>query len=43
MDFILEQLAPLPVRARAMFDEHGLYCDEKVVALICVDQVDAGL
>lgn len=34
---ILEELAPLPVRARAMFGEYGLYCDEKFVALICND------
>ena len=33
--FILDQLAPLPVRAKAMFGEYGLYCDEKIVALIC--------
>ncbi len=32
---ILDSLAPLPVRARAMFGEYGLYCDEKFVALIC--------
>ncbi len=37
VDFILDQLAPLPVRARAMFGEYGLYCDEKIVALICDD------
>jgi TfoX/Sxy family transcriptional regulator of competence genes len=37
VDFILDQLAPLPVRARAMFGEYGLYCDEKFVALICDD------
>jgi TfoX/Sxy family transcriptional regulator of competence genes len=24
VDFILDQLAPLPVRARAMFGEYGL-------------------
>ena len=35
--FILDQLAPLSVRAKAMFGEYGLYCDEKVVALICDD------
>ena len=35
--FILDQLAPLPVRARAMFGEYGLYCDEKFVALVCDD------
>jgi len=37
--FLLEQLEPLPVRARAMFGEYGLYCDEKVVAFICDDTV----
>ena len=37
VDFILDQLAPLPVRARAMFGEYGVYCDEKFVALICAD------
>jgi TfoX/Sxy family transcriptional regulator of competence genes len=35
--FLLEQLAPLDVRARAMFGEYGLYCDEKVVGFICDD------
>lgn len=34
---ILDSLAPLPVRARAMFGEYGLYCDETCVALICND------
>ncbi len=34
---ILDSLAPLPVRARAMFGEFGLYCDERFVALICND------
>jgi hypothetical protein len=37
--FLLEQLEPLDVRARAMFGEYGLYCDEKVVAFICDDTV----
>jgi TfoX/Sxy family transcriptional regulator of competence genes len=37
VDFILDQLAPLPVRARAMFGEYGVYCGEKFVALICDD------
>ncbi len=37
VDFILDQLAPLPVRARAMFGEYGVYCDEKFVALIFDD------
>ena len=37
VDFILDQLAPLPVRARAMFGEYGVYYDETFVALICDD------
>ena len=36
---LLERLAPLDVRARAMFGEYALYCDEKVVALVCDDRV----
>ncbi|MFG1784162.1 TfoX/Sxy family protein [Rhodococcus oryzae] len=36
---VLGQLEPLDVRARAMFGEYGLYCDEKIVALICDDTV----
>lgn len=39
IDDVLERLAPLNVRARAMFGEFALYCDEKVVALICDDRV----
>jgi len=39
-DFILDQLSSLPnVRVRKMFGEYALYCDEKVVALICDDQL----
>ena len=37
VEHVLDQLAPLPVRARAMFGEYGVYCDEKFVALICDD------
>ena len=37
VDFILDQLAPLPVRARAMFGEYGLYCGDTFVALVCDD------
>lgn len=33
IEHLLEQLAPLPVRARAMFGGYCLYCDEKIVAL----------
>ncbi|TDJ66129.1 MAG: TfoX family protein [Planctomycetota bacterium] len=35
---ILDALDPLRVRARAMFGEYGLYCDEKIVALVCDDR-----
>ena len=37
VEHILDQLAPLPVRARAMFGEYGLYCSVKFVAVICDD------
>jgi TfoX/Sxy family transcriptional regulator of competence genes len=39
-DFVLEQLA-LPRRAsvRKMFGEYALYVDDKVVALLCDDQL----
>lgn len=36
---VLERLGSLDVRARAMFGEYALYCDDKVVALICDDRV----
>ena len=35
---ILDALAPLQVRARAMFGEYGIYCDEKIIALVCDDR-----
>jgi len=35
--FLLEQLEPLNVAAKAMFGEYGLYCDGKIVALVCDD------
>ena len=38
VDRVLTQLAPLQVRARAMFGEYGLYCDEKFVVVICDDR-----
>jgi TfoX/Sxy family transcriptional regulator of competence genes len=38
--FLLDQLEALKsVRVRKMFGEYALYCDEKVVALVCDDQV----
>ena len=39
VDFILEQIAPAgDVSARKMFGEYAIYCDGKVVALVCDDQ-----
>jgi DNA transformation protein len=40
IDFLLDQLASLPgVRTRKMFGEYALYFEEKVVALVCDNQV----
>ena len=40
IDFLLDQLGAVPgVRARKMFGEYALYCGEKVVALVCDDQL----
>ena len=40
VDFILEQLqAAGDVSARKMFGEYALYCEGKVVALVCDDQL----
>lgn len=36
---VVEALAPLNVRSRAMFGEYGLYCDDKVVGFICDNQL----
>ncbi|MBN1770068.1 MAG: TfoX/Sxy family protein [Deltaproteobacteria bacterium] len=38
--FLLDQLRSLPgVRARKMFGEYAVYLDDKVVALVCDDQL----
>lgn len=38
MDYILDQVSSVKnVRARKMFGEYAMYCDEKIVALICDD------
>lgn len=39
--YLLDQLTELGnrVRTRKMFGEYALYCDEKVVGLICDDQL----
>jgi len=40
VDYLLDQLSDLPnVRVRKMFGEYALYCDEKVVGLVCDDQL----
>jgi len=40
VDFILEQTADAGVMsARKMFGEYGLYCDGKIIALVCDDQL----
>lgn len=39
VEYVLDQLDPLPVRARSMFGEYALYCDDKTVAFICDDTV----
>ena len=36
---VLEQLEPLPVRARAMFGEYGIYVGEKIAMFVCDDTV----
>ena len=40
VDYIVEQAAGAgEVSARKMFGEYGLYCDGKMVALVCDDQL----
>ena len=40
IDFLLDQLRAVPeVRALKMFGEYALYCGDKVVALVCDDQL----
>jgi TfoX/Sxy family transcriptional regulator of competence genes len=36
---IVERLAPLEVRAKAMFGGYGLYCDEKFMGIIGDDRL----
>ncbi|HBJ73943.1 MAG TPA: competence protein TfoX [Actinobacteria bacterium] len=35
VDYVLEQLASRQMRASPMFGEYGLYCQEKIIGLIC--------
>lgn len=40
VDFLTDQIkAAGQVRSRKMFGEYAIYCDEKVVALVCDDQL----
>lgn len=40
VDFILEQIAEAgEVSAKKMFGEYGVYCDRKIVAFVCDDQL----
>lgn len=40
IDYLLDQLSSLQnTSARKMFGEYALYCDEKVVALVCNNQL----
>ncbi len=40
VDYILEQINQAgPVRAKKMFGDYCLYCDEKVVALVCDNEL----
>ncbi|MCR8670724.1 TfoX/Sxy family protein [Agrococcus sp. HG114] len=34
---IHEALDPLPIRVRAMFGEHAVYCDDRIFAFVCDD------
>ena len=38
-DYILDQASGLDVRAHKMFGNYALYCDEKVVGLVCNDEL----
>lgn len=40
LEYVLEQIAPAGViRAKSMFGEFGIYCNEKIVALFCDNQL----
>lgn len=40
VEFITDQLSGLPaISSRRMFGEYALYCDEKVVAFVCDDEL----
>ena len=40
VEYVLDQLSDIPgISARKMFGEYGLYCEGKIVALVCDDQL----
>jgi len=40
IDYIIDQLSELPdIRSRKMFGEYALYHEDKVVALVCDDEL----
>ena len=39
IDYLIDQLSSSNVRARTMFGEYALYCQDKVVALVCDDEL----
>ena len=39
IDFLCDQMAGAGVSARKMFGEYAIYCDGKVVALVCDNQL----
>lgn len=40
IDFLAEQMAGAGViTARKMFGEYGVYCDTKIIALVCDDEL----
>ncbi len=39
IDYLIDQLSSTKVRARAMFGEYALYCQDKVVALVCDNEL----
>ena len=40
IDFLVMQMKEAGnIRAKKMFGEYGIYCDEKIVALVCDDQL----
>lgn len=40
VDFLTDQMGNAgKIRSRKMFGEYAIYCDEKVVALVCDDQL----